>query len=335
MTSSAEALFKDAATAHRAGDLRTAEAGYRAVLGILPDLLIALDNLAQILSREGRLAELADMHRRAIALQPSDERHYALAITELYRGRYAEAWSHFERRPTKRAGAPRTTVPEWLGEPLAGKRILVWQEQGLGDQIQMARFVPLLAAEAVTFACLPPLTRLLGQLCPTVSRLGEIRGRFDYWISSMSLPGRFGATLEALPPPAPLKAAPRGAGGLGVCWKAGEVTNAGRSLPADQAQRLLALPGALSLHPEDTGAADFQDTAEIVAGLDTVVTVDTAVAHLAGSLGKPTFVLLPHQSDWRWLVGRGDSPWYGSVRLLRQPRPGDWAALIDQATAAL
>ncbi|CAN7365661.1 hypothetical protein LJR219_002157 [Phenylobacterium sp. LjRoot219] len=335
MTASAEAVFRDAVAAHRAGDLRTAEAGYHAVLRLAPQLLIAWDNLANIYSREDRLAELAEVHRRAIALEPSDARRYALAITELYRGRYADAWPHFEHRPSKAAGAPKTTIPEWRGEPLAGKRLLVWQEQGFGDQLQMARFVPLLDADAVSFACLAPLSRLLGQLCPTVPRLGEIPGRFDYWVSSMSLPGRLNATLDDLPPPAPLTAAPRRVGGVGVCWKAGEATNRGRSLTPDQAQDLLALAGAVSLQPEDSGAADFQETAEIIAGLDAVVTVDTAVAHLAGSLGKPTFVLLPHRSDWRWLRDRTDSPWYPSLRLIRQPEPGDWTSAIEQAKAAL
>jgi ADP-heptose:LPS heptosyltransferase len=105
--------------------------------------------------------------------------------------------------------------------------------------------------------------------------------------------------------------------------------DAHRSLPDALAAELRAAPGAVSLHPEDSGARDLQETAEIIAGLDLVVTVDTAVAHLAGSLGKPTWVLLPaHGCDWRWLRDRLDSPWYPSVRLYRQAAPGGWSEVV-------
>jgi len=102
-------------------------------------------------------------------------------------------------------------------------------------------------------------------------------------------------------------------------------------MPEAEARRLLALPGAISLHPEDTGAADFQDTADIIAGLDLVISVDTSVAHLAGAMGKPVWVLVAaHAIDWHWLRDRSDSPWYASARVFRQAAPGDWASVVDR-----
>lgn len=93
--------------------------------------------------------------------------------------------------------------------------------------------------------------------------------------------------------------------------------------------------GAISLQPKDTGDRDFQDSADLFAGLDVIVTVDTAAAHLAGSLGKPTLVLLPKHADWRWMRARPDSPWYPSARLLRQSEAGDWASTLAEAQAAV
>ena len=95
------------------------------------------------------------------------------------------------------------------------------------------------------------------------------------------------------------------------------------------------MPGAVSLHPEDTGAKDFADTAAVMAGLDLVVSVDTSIAHLAGALGKKTWILLPHLgTDWRWMRGRDDTPWYPSARLFRQPGLGAWEPVVEGVLAA-
>lgn len=118
---------------------------------------------------------------------------------------------------------------------------------------------------------------------------------------------------------------------IGVCWKGNKehANDANRSLDPRSARRLRRL--GMSLLPEHTGAWDFQDTADIIAGLDLVITVDTSVAHLAASLGKPTWILLPFvETDWRWMKGRTDSPWYPSATLYRQPAPGDWASVLDR-----
>lgn len=116
-----------------------------------------------------------------------------------------------------------------------------------------------------------------------------------------------------------------------MAWRGNPLPDPDRSLTRPFAERLRNLPGAVSLHPEDTGAPDFQDTAEIISGLDRVVSIDTSVAHLAGALGKPTLVLLPrHSFDWRW---RPKSPWYPSVATARQHAPGDWESVFDEVMA--
>ena len=324
-----ESCFRAAAAAHRAGDLAAAEAGYRQVLAHAPDVRPALHNLALILRDQDRLEDLVEVYRAQIDLEPSDELRWRLAAVLLSLGRYAEAWPHYERRPRKIP--PVTSVPEWRGEPLDGKSLLVWHDEGFGDQIMMARLLPRLAAERVSWAVMPPLLRLFSQLCPTLSRVGHLSGRFDYWVPAMSLPARVGVTLQSLPSAPYLSAAPRPSGGrIGVIGSCDPRPGSPRALPPELTARLLTLPGALSLEPADTRAADFQDTAGIIAGLDLVITVDTAAAHLAGALGKPVWVILPQPSDWRWLRHPTESPWYPSARLFRQQRPGDWAEVVER-----
>ena len=123
--------------------------------------------------------------------------------------------------------------------------------------------------------------------------------------------------------------------GVGLVWKASPTGFNARNkgLPDDLARRLLDA-GARSLHPEDTGVKDFADTAAIVEQLDLVISIDTSVAHLAGAMGKPVWTLLPRlHTDWRWMTGRTDSPWYPSARLYRQAVPGDWDAALAEVEA--
>jgi hypothetical protein len=201
-----------------------------------------------------------------------------------------------------------------------------------------ARFAPILKARGadVTLLSLPSLSRLfaasLGVAVFAMSGKVEVPDP-DLWVLTASLPARFGVTPGTVPAAPYLAAEPRAAGGrIGVMARGNprHPFDATRSLPPPEAERLLALPGAVDLSPAATGAADFLDTARVVSGLDLVVTVDTSVAHLAGALGTPVWILLPVEGcDWRWMDRREDSPWYPSARLIRQPRPGDWRTVLD------
>lgn len=371
-------LFAQALELHRAGRLEEAEAAYRAVLGLTASVN-AVTNLAAVVRNLGRPGEAAALLSRAAASKPDDPEipyNLGLCFTDLadwpaaqaayeraielsprhdraqlnlshvllWRGRYREAWPLYEARrrvPGQGVRIPEFAMPEWCGEPLAGKTLLVWREQGLGDEIQFSRFLPALTAQGakVTFACLDPNVELLGQLAQTCAAAGPLP-EADYWIPLMSVPGRLDIALEGVPS-APYLTAPdrdvRASARVGVVC-AGNPTqpkNAIRSMSPQAAQSLLSLP-VMSLHPTDTGARDMADTAAIIAKLDLVVSVCTSVAHLAGALGKPCWVMLPHVGpDWRWLHGRIDSPWYPSARLYRQSTPGDWMDLVERVSADL
>jgi hypothetical protein len=360
----------------RRGDLAAAEAHYRAVLAIQP-VVSAVYNLAVICDdsgrsdearglfealarglpndarsqyqlgthyRRARLYEQAEAaYRRALDLDPDHPGVRAdLGTVLMAMGRLREGAAFWDERPARKAMlAQNPGVPEWRGEPLAGKRLFLWREQGFGDQIMMARFLPQLQAGSVTYAGRPELARLFSQLpleYQAAPGQGPATGH-DFWTLPCSLPRWLGTELASLPSAPYLTAAPRTSGGrIGFAWR-GEASNANnsfRSLPPELSGPLLRHPGVVSLHPEDSGAGDFQDTAELIAGLDLVISIDTSVAHLAGAMGKPCWVLLPaHGLDWHWMRGEGPTPWYPSVRRLRQAAPGDWTGVLQRVHAEL
>lgn len=298
------------------------------------------------LEAAGRLDEAEAAFRRVLALKP-DAHGTArlLGVLLLSQGRLAEGFHFFEaRHALPRLAKPPLPFPEWSGEPLAGKRLLIWPEQGFGDQIQFARFAPILKAQNVdvTMLCRPGLERLFAQSLGV--RVKAAAGAVDFpdpdaWVMVGSLAARLGVTLETIPAEPYLRAAgPAAAPAAGAALRVGVMTagnpehsnDANRSLPPAEAKRLRALAAEIvELDPAVSGARDFADTAEIVAGLDLVISVDTAAAHLAGAMGKPCWVLIPAvATDWRWMRERTDSPWYPSMRLYRQATPGDWSPEI-------
>lgn len=338
----AERPFETAFAHHLAGRLWDAEALYRLLIAQKgAEAPAARNNLLGLLRDAARWPEYEAELRAALADEPRNARFaYLLGCHLLAEGRWAEGWPLYEaRRALGGAVAPALPIPEWDGGLL--ERLLVWPEQGFGDMIQFARYLPVLARRGVqaTLLCQPPLARLFRRagLEAVAATPGAQIPNAGAWAFAGSLPRLLGASHDP-PPPLALHGEGTARGGIGVAPRgfAGHANDAERSLPPEAAAALLALPGALSLLPEDTGAADFQASADIVAGLDAVVAVDTAVAHLAASLGKPTFVLLPaRNSDWRWMRERADSPWYPSARLVRQAAPGDWSAALAGLQAAL
>jgi tetratricopeptide (TPR) repeat protein len=327
------------------GDLAGAREAFRRAIALAPHEPEPHHHLAGvlILSDERQAAEAE--YREALELAPgSGPTARALAQFLLADGRYQEGFALWERRHDLAERAkPSLPFPEWRGEPVAGKKLLIWPEQGFGDQIMFARFAPALrdSGADVTLLCWPGLTRLfddsLGVRVLPASGAVEFPDP-DFWVMTMTLAGRMGASPQTLPAPPYLRATgswPALPAGL----KVGLATVAGahlpgassRSLPDDQALRLKALPAQIiDLSPASTGARDFADTAAIVEQLDLVISVDTSMAHLAGGMGKPCWVLVPTPSDWRWMHSREDSPWYPTARVYRQPTPGDWASMVDR-----
>jgi len=263
--------------------------------------------------------------------------------------------------------------PEWRGEPLDGATLLLHAEQGLGDTLQFVRFLPAVAARGarIVLETQPPLTSLLAGIVPAAQVIarGTPLPAFDRHLPLMSLPEILGAGAADLASPPYLTArpedvarwAPRLAGPgrrIGLAWSGnpGHRSDRLRSIPAaTMFDRLITVPGRLFALQKDTRPADAaalaaqagritdfgpdlvdcRDTAAIVTQLDLVIAVDTAVAHLAGALGRPVWLLLPFSADWRWQHRRSDTPWYPSMRLFRQHSPGDWDEVLDRVIAAL
>ena len=265
-------------------------------------------------------------------------------------------------------------VPEWQYPGRAGERVLVYDEQGFGDTFQFSRFLPLMAdaAVAVTFFCRSALVHLMrgiDQRVRVVDHFGP-EAAFDAQIALSSLPRAFGTRLETIPARQSYLAAQTqriaywrdrlGAHGfkIGLCWQGNPnpCADLNRSIPLAAFAPLAALQGVrlISLQRPDVAAAAsaaasgvevdpdldaegdaFADTAAVMQNVDLIVTCDTSVAHLAGALGRPVFVLLKRVPDWRWLLDRADSPWYPTMRLFRQKSPGDWPGVIGRVAGEL
>jgi tetratricopeptide (TPR) repeat protein len=298
-----------------------------------------------------------------------------LGILLLMRGEFGEGWDEYEWRLRSSENRGRHFPERaWQGESLAGKSIYVQAEQGLGDTLQFVRYLPWLAARGakVALRAQQPLVTLLRESLSAVAVLGE-RGNpppYEYDVALLSLPRLAKTRLESVPAVIPYLRSPAEAmlrwrrrlsemAGLkvGIAW-AGSPDHANdrrRSVSVSVLTPLLSIRGAsfasLQVGPRAADVAtledpstitnisseirDFADTAAAIAALDLTIAVDTAVAHLAGALGKPVWLLLPWVSDWRWMLGREDSPWYPSMRLFRQNAGEDWRAVISRVAAEL
>jgi tetratricopeptide (TPR) repeat protein len=329
------------------------------------------------LRRCGRVADAIACYEKELPSKPhpAGHGHYSLAL--LTAGRYREGWAQYEFRWIDEGFGSRRlkfTQPGWSGQPLLGKTILVWSEQGFGDTVQMARFASVLQSRGAHVVLVVP-AELMGLAAgfAGVDRVIwalEANEPFDYQVAAMSLPRALGVSLDSIPSTVPYLQADRDRVAhwrdrlgsnpefkVGLAW-AGNPTHRNdrhRSLPVSTLAPLweiagvqffslqkerregddAALPPGTTLIDLSPDLHDFGDTTAAIESLDLVIAVDTVVAHIAGALGKPCWLLLPANADFRWLRDREDSPWYPSMRLFRQRRPGDWSEVTSRVAAVL
>jgi tetratricopeptide (TPR) repeat protein len=359
---------------------------FEQALAVCPDLAEAHYNLGATLAQLMRLPEAESAYRRALALRADYiDASFGLAVLLLAMGRFEEGWRLYEYRYGQPGFVHHKTramlsCPPWQGGTLAGKSLLVWQEDGLGDMIQFSRYFGLLKAQGaahIAFACMKPLHRLMACVDGVDAVIDHDTAlaqasTYDCWTSLMSAPLHMRTTVDTIPRatcfvaelplverwrPA-LDALPPGRK-IGLIWKgnANHHNDANRSLPSlAWLAPLWSVPGVsfVSLQKGqgedearnppagqpllDLGSAvtDFADTAAIIAQLDLVICVDTSTAHLAASLGKPCWVMLPDKDlDWRWMHERSDSPWYPhTVRLFRRAPGEDWSMPVERVRQA-
>jgi hypothetical protein len=259
--------------------------------------------------------------------------------------------------------------PEWNGENVSGKTVLLHMEQGLGDLFQFVRYAPLVAARGATVivACARSQVGIVSTVtgASNVLPYRDPLPAFDYYCPLLKLPLIFGTTPATIPSTVPyLTADPArveawairlrsSAFKVGIVWAGSAKHNSdkqrscriGHLAPLSgvphvqlfslQKGQQTVVPHGMRVTDLSMALTDFSETAAAIANLDLVITVDTACAHLAGALGKPIWLLNRYHSDWRWMREREDSPWYPTMRIFRQPRPGDWECVIEKVIAEL
>ncbi len=350
--------------------LEEAVAAFRTALADAPadtdaDRLADIQSgLGQALAALGRYDEALAACRAIAAIRPGVAA-WNESLVLLLCGNFTEGWRKYESRwdvpdhDRLREGARVPALTE-----VAGKHVLLIPEQGHGDMIQFARYAPLLAAHGAhvtlqTYVETQALMRTLDGV-EAVINPDDVEPASDIVTPLLSLPLVFGTTQENIPAPVPYLRAPterlavwrqrlgeHTSRRIGLAWW-GSQHIPKRSLPLNALLPLLSIPDAEfhsllkeppAAHPalidHSAELVDFADTAALITLLDLVITIDTSVAHLAGALGKPVWILLHNNADWRWLLDRDDSPWYPTARLFRQRRPGDWDGVVSDVMRAL
>jgi tetratricopeptide (TPR) repeat protein len=350
---------------HAQGKVAEAVKFYHQTLALNPKHFKACNCLCNANFDLGNLAESVSWCERTLALKPDfGDALMNQCLLQLLLGDYPNGWRNYEVR--WKVYPPRVfTEPLWLGAPLNGAGIVLYGEQGLGDSLQFLRYAPMVAAAGGRVILdLPGNLRRVAASVPGISALvatGETLPPFEYRCPLMSLPLALGTTVESIPAQVPYLFAPQEAvqtaaalnwpaSGLrvGVAWtgNASHPKNYARSVPlellttlfdlddihffslqigAPEAELVALKTRAVDLEPF---TRDMADTAAQMMRMDLIISIDTSMAHLAGALGRPLWVMLNKVPDWRWLLEREDSPWYPTARLLRQPRQGDWTAVI-------
>jgi tetratricopeptide (TPR) repeat protein len=354
---------------------------YERSLQIKPDQARPLTNKAAVLTELYRFDEAAATYERAIAADPNyAEAAWNLALLQMLRGDFEAGWRGREVRwriPELAETYPKFSGPMWLGEEsVAGKTVIVCQDEGLGDAIQFARYVPLLASHGARVILIvdPPLCPLLSRLQGVSLCLPKLPGTalppFDFHVPIDSLPLAFKTTCDNvpasesyLPPPDAdqvrtweSRLGPHERLRVGLVWSGNPKhrNDHNRSISLREMSRILDIDATFvslqnSPRPQDADflrergeivdlsrhMTDFTETAALVSCLDLVLTVDTSVAHLAAALGRPTWILLPHTPDFRWLLHRDDNPWYPTVRLFRQTQTREYDSVLDRVRTEL
>jgi tetratricopeptide (TPR) repeat protein len=355
-------------------DIAAAAESYRCAVRLDPHLYVAHLRLGTALTQLGDRAGAWECYQRARALSPgSSEVITYMGLLHLAEGNWARGWGEFEHRESALRARRRFRQPQWKGEPLEGARIFLHAEQGLGDALQCVRYVPLVAARGghVILGVQQRLRRLLAgtEGARQVASEGENPPDVSWHCPLFSLPLAFSTDLDSIPSrvpyvkpnPAQVEAwAQRLRGNslrVGLSWGGNPnyPHELWRSIPLERLAPLTSLEGAtfysLQMGPaarqvKQLGAGvrlvdlqdeqkDFADTAAIVANLDLVISIDTSVAHLAGAMGKPVWILLNNSPDWRWLLDRNDSPWYPTARLFRQTTFGNWQDVMARVEPEL
>jgi tetratricopeptide (TPR) repeat protein/ADP-heptose:LPS heptosyltransferase len=364
------------------GRTEEALAWYDRSLQIRPDSAGVFTNKAKALVELIRVDEAMALYDRAIALDPNcHEAVWQRASLQLLIGDFEAGWSGREMSrwgmPDLMARYPKFPQPMWLGqEPVAGKTLVVCQDQGLGDVIHFARYLPLLASRGAHVILLvdPPLCPLLSRLSGVSQCLPQLPDTrlppFDFHVPIDSLPMIFGTRLDNIPaaesylPPPDVdqmqawesRLGPREKLRVGLVWSGNpkHSNDHNRSVPLRMFSELLKVDAkfvSLQKNPRPQDAEylrerpdivdftsdllDLAATAALISCLDLVITIDTSVAHLAAALGRPTWILLPQNPDFRWLLNRDDSPWYPTVRLFRQTETRDYGSVIERVGAEL
>ncbi len=333
-----------------------------------PDVAPWHNERAAVLRNMGRIAEAQMACETALDLDPGlAEAHVNMAGLLLCQGRYREGFREYEWRlkvPGCSVPALGLRAPLWDGGSAPDKCLLVVAEQGLGDTVQFIRFLE--KARSRVGRLVVVVQTALNELCQGVAGADEVVGSgemlppHDLKISLLSLPHLLRTSLATLPAPVQYldvaEAAPLEGDGLriGISWQGNPdgVGDRGRSCPLEAFKAVLGLSGArfyslqknfgleqLAAFPgiEDLGSRcdTFADTAACMKSLDLILTTDTAVAHVAGALGRPTWVLLKHSPTWRWLRERTDSPWYPSMRLFRKGESENWESVLERVAENL
>ena len=347
---------------------------YEAALSHAPAHIDALNNCGIALFEVNRLDEALVCFDRVLALRPGHVHgSWNRAQVLLLMGDFARGWPEHEGRLASNPRLKRGfTQPLWLGDaPLAGRTILLRAEQGLGDTIQFCRYAPMVAARGARVVLevqrpLVDLMRTLDSAIEVVAR-GDALPEFDLHCPLLSLPLAFKTELTTIPARTPYLRAPAGAidwksrlgtkrPRIGLVWSGnpGHKRDATRSIPFYALMPLLDIDASFVSLQKDVRASDaallkqtgqvvdvadsltsFAETASLIATLDLVISVDTSAAHLTGALGKPLWLLLPQVPDWRWLMGRDDSPWYPTARLFRQDTTRAWGGVVARIRAVL